>query len=94
MPSEPIEAEFVHPPALTEKQEEQLRQLEREGPDSQQTTVLDIEGAHPEALIVTFEKGAGEDPREWPKVKKWYVTLVAAFLCLAAALGSSLVTGE
>ncbi|GLB41314.1 putative major facilitator superfamily protein [Lyophyllum shimeji] len=44
--------------------------------------------------IVEFEKGAGEDPREWSFGKKWYVTGTTSFLCLAVALGSSIVTGD
>ncbi|KAF8910195.1 MFS polyamine transporter [Gymnopilus junonius] len=44
--------------------------------------------------IVEFEKGAGEDPREWSNGKKWYITLTTASLCLAVALGSSIITGD
>ncbi|KIY53144.1 MFS general substrate transporter [Fistulina hepatica ATCC 64428] len=109
MPSEPIEAEFAVPPALTTAQEEEFRILEREGPLSDSVTQLDIDvdtapapdlavlsktrtndGYH----IVAFEPGAGEDPREWSKGKKWYVTLSSAALCLAVAIGSSIVTGD
>ncbi|KAF8898032.1 MFS polyamine transporter [Gymnopilus junonius] len=44
--------------------------------------------------IVEFEKGTGEDPREWSNGKKWYVTVTTASLCLAVALGSSIITGD
>ncbi|KIJ54461.1 hypothetical protein M422DRAFT_73490 [Sphaerobolus stellatus SS14] len=108
MPSEPIETAFVYPPALSPEQEEVLRTLELEGPiplarpASRRSTFaatptlhdLEItyskEGFH----VVNFDKGTGEDPREWSKGKKWYVTCTTAFLCLGVALGSSLVTGD
>ncbi|PPQ90717.1 hypothetical protein CVT25_005025 [Psilocybe cyanescens] len=44
--------------------------------------------------LVAFEKGLSEDPRDWGKGKKWYVTSTTAILCLAVALGSSIITGE
>ncbi|KAJ7773860.1 MFS polyamine transporter [Mycena metata] len=104
MPSEPIEAEFIHPPALSKLQEEELRQLEREGPYGESATaskvgslsVQDLEAAFKEAgtHLVTFEPGTGEDPREWGSVRKWYITISTAFLCMAVALGSSMITGD
>ncbi|KAK1232772.1 hypothetical protein PQX77_004097 [Marasmius sp. AFHP31] len=102
MPSEPIEAEFIRPPALTPGQEEEFRQLEQEGPLSTSTlgsaaTSLKAieEGYKKEGVkIVSFEPGSGEDPREFPKFKKWYITITTSFLCLAVALGSAIVTGD
>jgi hypothetical protein len=92
MSSEPIEAEFISPPALTNTQEDEYRVLDREGPLSRHSTRTETfvgsgtpgspevtlkeleadrtrEGYH----IVSFEKGAGEDPREWSPAQKWYV---------------------
>lgn len=87
MPSEPLEAEFVHPPALSESQEEELRQLELEGPlcppfpqESQTATkvgslasIRDLEAAFTKdgMHVVRFEPGTGEDPREWGRARKW-----------------------
>jgi hypothetical protein len=122
MPSEPLEAEFAFPPALSQAQEDEFRNLELEGPLSRLSTkhttavasLADIEtdyklkGVH----IVSFEPGTGEDPREWSTRKKWYVffrsstphpfliylhryiTATTAYLCLAVAVGSAIVTGE
>ncbi|THV06107.1 MFS polyamine transporter [Dendrothele bispora CBS 962.96] len=104
MASEPVEAEFAHPPVLTRAQEDEYRELAQEGPLSRSSTVTDTFTPTLEVLkqtyskqgykLVEFEKGKGEDPREWSKLKKWYVTLTTAFLCTAAALGSSIVTGD
>ncbi|KAJ6551861.1 major facilitator superfamily domain-containing protein [Mycena capillaripes] len=103
MPSEPLEAEFVHPPALSEFQEEDLRQLEREGVLHGTQTATKIGSASlqdpeaafaPGAHMVTFEPGTGEDPREWGRARKWYITITTAFLCMAVALGSSMITGD
>ncbi|KAL0579081.1 hypothetical protein V5O48_002923 [Marasmius crinis-equi] len=104
MPSEPIEAEFARPPALTTTQEEKFRQLEQEGPADSNHTLAGTsagtsslsaveEGYRKEGVkIVTF--GPGEDPRQFPQFKKWYITLTTSFLCLAVALGSSIATGD
>ncbi|KAJ7457263.1 MFS polyamine transporter [Mycena galericulata] len=106
MPSEPLEAEFIHPPALSESQEDELRELALEGPlpstfwspnatlaKGSSLSLHDIEardGMH----VVMFEPGAGEDPREWGSARKWYITMTTAFLCLAVSLGSSLITAD
>ncbi|KAG6809193.1 hypothetical protein H0H92_001192 [Tricholoma furcatifolium] len=113
MPSEPLEAEFVYPPALSPAQEDEYRVLDTEGPLSlthpssrQHSTLVDNssekvcigdlekqygrEGIH----IVEFEPGKGENPREWGAAKKWFLTVATSFLCLAVALGSSIVTGD
>ncbi|KAG6896494.1 hypothetical protein C0992_007949 [Termitomyces sp. T32_za158] len=107
MPSEPIEAELVFPPALSQAQEDEYRQLEREGPltshnQTATTTVTDTISIHELEKqfskqgfhVVEFTPGAGEDPREWSKTRKWAVTAAVSFLCLAVALGSSIITGE
>ncbi|KAL1759618.1 major facilitator superfamily domain-containing protein [Schizophyllum commune] len=114
MPSEPLEAEFAQPPALSRAQEDELRKLEREGPldvsvapSLSETVDVTYDVNAPPDLdrlatrrtqqgyhIVDFEKGKGEDPREWSKARKWLVTLTTAFLCLAVALGSSIITGD
>ncbi|KAF8965491.1 MFS polyamine transporter [Flammula alnicola] len=109
MPSEPIEAEFAFPPVLSAEQEEDFRELDVENLSPEFTNVdatthvprrvhtiheLELtrtkEGYH----IVGFEKGKGEDPREWGNGKKWYITLTTATLCLAVAIGSSIITGD
>lgn len=156
--NEPVEAAlFTIPPALTPNQEEQFRQLDREGPlvisedfiSSQPTRRLSLGRTHSASTtlqrvstrgttdfakrkdevqvtvdqlvdihtkegfkIVSFERGTGEDPREWSKGKKWcvpllhscsslldtnpsrFITVSSSILCLAVALGSSIITGE
>ncbi|KIM36325.1 hypothetical protein M413DRAFT_20550 [Hebeloma cylindrosporum] len=112
MPSEPIEAEFIRPPALSLEQEEELRNLEIENLRSQLSTqgttafadspsvhtanIHELEQARTKEgyQIVEFDKGTGEDPREWGNGKKWYVTIATGTLCLAVAVGSSIVTGD
>ncbi|KAG6832200.1 hypothetical protein H0H87_002310 [Tephrocybe sp. NHM501043] len=104
MSVEPIEAKPAFPPALSQHQEyndlESGASSSRTSSDATVTSktlsVGDLEkfyskhGVH----IVEFEPGTGEDPREWSVGKKWFVTAATSFLCLAAALGSSLVTGD
>jgi len=83
MASEPVEAEFAHPPALTREQEDEYRELAQEGPLSRSATIIhpfsqtldDLKHAYTRQgyKVVEFEKGSGEDPREWSKGKKWCV---------------------
>ncbi|KAJ3897252.1 major facilitator superfamily domain-containing protein, partial [Lentinula edodes] len=107
MASEPAEATFAFPPALSREQEDEFRDLDREhGPEfalsrtatavSGHWTIAALERTYTERgiQVVNFEKGKGEDPREWTKAKKWFVTFTTAFLCTSAALGSSIVTGD
>ncbi|KAF9479216.1 MFS polyamine transporter [Pholiota conissans] len=110
MPSEPIEAGFSFPPALTKEQDEEYRQLDAENLEpilSRQTThggeplqrvhtLRELEEVRTKEgyLLVGFDKGSGEDPREWGNGKKWLVTLTASTLCLSVAIGSSIVTGD
>ncbi|KAM0750746.1 MFS polyamine transporter [Meredithblackwellia eburnea MCA 4105] len=103
---EPVEAQLV-PNELSKEQEERFRMegLENKGDvalsrqwsrHSQNTAV----GTQEEkkvgvtSKLVTFEVGTGEDPREFSVAKKWLVTACASSLCLAVALGSSIVTGD
>lgn len=57
-------------------------------------TSPDLEAAQDaeKAIIVEFDEG--ENPRDWPKSKKWLVTISTSLLCLSVAIGSSLPTGE
>ncbi|KAF6743954.1 spermine transporter [Ephemerocybe angulata] len=59
-------------------------------------TVTELAGIHTREgfKIVGFTPGAGEDPREWSKGKKWFVTVATSLLCLSVALGSSIITGD
>ncbi|KAF7419550.1 hypothetical protein PC9H_002141 [Pleurotus ostreatus] len=55
---------------------------------------VEVASSQRDYTFVTFDKGTGEDPREWSSARKWFVTMAASFLCLAVALGSSIVTGD
>lgn len=92
MPSEPLEAEFAFPPALSRAQEDEFRALELEGPlplsphSTRPSTIVGSPNVHDleqkfkdqGIRLVTFEKGTGEDPREWSYGKKW---CVCCFFC-------------
>ena len=53
MPSEPVEAEFIRPPALTNAQEDEYRILDREGPLSRHST-------HTETFVGSGTPGSPE----------------------------------
>lgn len=84
MASEPAEAVFARPPALSQEQEDEYRTLDREdlfgshAPTivndwEEPTTLAALERSYTASGIhvVRFEAGKGEDPREWSKRRKW-----------------------
>ena len=103
MPSEPIEAS-VFPSVLSKEQDDEFRTLEAENLSlvlSRHSTQLDalhrvqtlhdLEEIHEKEgyLLVAFEKGTGEDPREWGKPKKWYYLLAVVLLRISLTYLSS-----
>lgn len=101
---EPIEAEVARPPIFTAQQEATLRdeEVERDGAitgsnhsDSQTLHDHAVEAEKAKGrIIVDFEPGSREDPRNWSNGRKWYCTLSCALLCLTVALGSAMPTGD
>ena len=83
MINEPVEAEISRPPVYTDKQERQLANQDLEPGSSSSSTptlhdgspsseaLFDVEQGRKEKVLVQFEPGAREDPREWSKTKKW-----------------------
>ncbi|KAL3954034.1 multidrug resistant protein [Purpureocillium lilacinum] len=55
-------------------------------------------GAQPERLqeyrLVAFEPNDPENPKNWSKAFKWYITMVVAATCFVVALASSVVTAD
>ncbi|KAK4703685.1 hypothetical protein P7C70_g2532, partial [Phenoliferia sp. Uapishka_3] len=106
---EPIEASLV-PSELTKEQDERYRMDGAENQEdvnlgrmatrqsknrhSQLTAVGEEAYGSEKMNMVSFEAGKGEDPREFSRGKKWAVTICTSSLCLAVALGSSIVTGD
>ncbi|ORY20787.1 spermine transporter [Naematelia encephala] len=54
----------------------------------------DVEKGHDGKILVEFEAGKGENPKEWTKGKKWLTTMSTSALCLTVALGSAMPTGD
>ncbi|KAK4456448.1 putative transporter [Cladorrhinum samala] len=44
--------------------------------------------------LVTFAPGDPEDPKNWSKAFKWYITMVVAATCFVVALCSSIITSD
>lgn len=78
---EPVEAEFAQPPIFTPKQEQILEDEEVERPgaitgaETQSNDNTRVGTPVNEKLkgkiIVDFEPGSREDPRNWSKLRKW-----------------------
>jgi hypothetical protein len=76
---EPIEAEFAQPPIFTNKQERRIDDETVEVPGGITGTESDdnTRAGSPEneklkgKILVDFEPGTREDPREWNLTRKW-----------------------
>jgi hypothetical protein len=44
--------------------------------------------------LVTFQPGDPDNPKNWSKVFKWYITMVVAATCFVVAFSSSIVTPD
>lgn len=44
--------------------------------------------------LVTFQPGDPENPKNWSKAFKWYITMVVAATCFVVAFSSSVVTPD
>lgn len=44
--------------------------------------------------LVTFQPGDPENPKNWSKAFKWYITMVVALTCFVVAFASSVVTPD
>jgi multidrug resistance protein len=53
----------------------------------------DLEKAAEPSEFVTFTIGDPENPKNWSRLYRWYITLVAAMLVVCVAYGSTFVTG-
>lgn len=103
---EPVEAEMAQPPVFTPAQERAIQneEVERPGAVTQLTSTESdthtlaehaaLEAKAKGKILVDFEPGTREDPREWTNGRKWFVTLACASLCLTVALGSAMPTGD
>ncbi|GKZ56850.1 hypothetical protein AnigIFM63309_010858 [Aspergillus niger] len=60
---------------------------------SHHTSSSDIEKAKEPAEFVTFTINDPENPFNWSRTYRWYVTMIASLLVVCIAYGSSIVTG-
>lgn len=95
------ENEDVEPQQQQQEQQQQEQQQEEEHDDEETVNhsgslksgeeKRDInEGATNMHHLLWDDEHDVDDPMNWGKLKKWYVTLTTAFICLCVSLGSSL----
>lgn len=53
----------------------------------------DLEKGSESSEFVTFTFGDSENPKNWSRLYRWYITLVVSILVICIAFGSSIVTG-
>ncbi|KUI55667.1 hypothetical protein VP1G_03029 [Cytospora mali] len=56
--------------------------------------VVDPSGKEKHYDLVTFTPGDPENPKNWSKACKWYITMVVAVTCFVVAFTSSVVTAD
>ncbi|OJJ83248.1 MFS transporter [Aspergillus glaucus CBS 516.65] len=52
------------------------------------------DGGMEDYKLVTFKEDDPDNPKNWSKLFKWYITMVVAFTCFVVALASSVVTAD
>lgn len=57
-------------------------------------TISRYTGKEEEHELVTFKIDDPENPKNWSKIYKWYVTMVVAATCFVVALSSSIITAD
>lgn len=56
--------------------------------------VMSAEDKMDDWKLVTFKPDDPENPKNWSKIFKWYITMVVAFTCFVVAFASSVVTAD
>ncbi|PYH88137.1 MFS multidrug transporter [Aspergillus ellipticus CBS 707.79] len=75
---------------VPERTLEQIRSRQSRPPSSSES---DLEKSPEKAEFVTFTLNDPENPFNWSRVYRWYVTIIASLLVVCIAYGSSIVTG-
>ncbi|KKY23690.1 putative mfs multidrug transporter [Phaeomoniella chlamydospora] len=57
-------------------------------------TVSRVTGKEEDYELVTFFPNDPENPKNWPKGRKWYCTMVVAFTCFVVAFNSAVITAD
>ncbi|KAL4866034.1 hypothetical protein BDV12DRAFT_173579 [Aspergillus spectabilis] len=57
-------------------------------------SVRSAKGQMEDWKLVTFHIDDPENPKNWSKLKKWYITMVVAFTCFVVAFASSVITAD
>lgn len=57
-------------------------------------TISRLTGKEEEHELVTFKTDDPENPKNWSKAYKWYVTMTVAMTCFVVALSSSIITAD
>lgn len=70
-----------------------VRTLPQRRDSSLSATDLEKKAADEPSEFVTFTIGDSQNPHNWSRLYKWYITLVASMLVVCIAFGSSIVTG-
>ena len=71
-------------------QDANLAEYTREQPNGTMETGVTADGTP--YNVVAFEPNDPDNPKNWSKLKKWWITMVVAVTCLVVALCSSVIT--
>ena len=94
--SMPADTDYLDLPYREVTNEANLEEYTRETREGQiiKPVRSDATGETEDFKLVTFTEGDPENPKNWSKAYKWYITMVVAFTCFVVALCSSVVTAD
>ncbi len=70
-----------------------LNEYRSERPDGELPGPMEADGEH-RYRLVTFVPDDPENPKNWSKARKWYITMVIATTCFVVAFCSSVITAD
>lgn len=94
--SMPRDTDYLDLPYRQVTNEANLEEYTRETREGQiiKPVRSDETGQTEDFKLVTFTEGDPENPKNWSKLYKWYITMVVAFTCFVVALCSSIITAD
>ncbi|KAI0426219.1 major facilitator superfamily domain-containing protein [Xylaria sp. FL1042] len=93
VPLEPTMSYDINLPNRTLSNEANLAEYLVETLDGQLPGPVEPDGQR-RYRLVTFQPGDPENPKNWSKAFKWYITMVVALTCFVVAFASSVVTPD
>lgn len=84
----------INLPYRTMTNEANLEEYTKEDPSGEINAGVSTPDGKGEYKLVTFLPNDPENPKNWSKAYKWYITMIVALTCFVVAFASSVVTAD